>query len=139
MHAISTVQYCTQRIARTSKVTSDFLHDQQLLEFISGIPPTHIFLSGGEPLIHPGIDEFIILASKCGHKISLDTNLAIPIKKLETLLSQWDPDCFGHVNISQHIVCGITLEYILPRVRLLKDAGIRNFVKYIGVPGIYPL
>ncbi|MHA1305521.1 MAG: radical SAM protein, partial [Candidatus Heimdallarchaeaceae archaeon] len=130
--------YCTQKIVWKSKVSQDFLQDPKLLDFISRIPPTHIYLSGGEPLIHPGIKEFVPLAGKCGHKISFDTNISISMKKLESFLSSWNPEHIGFINISHHLVCGISLEYIESRVQLLKNAGIKHFVKYVGVPEMFP-
>ncbi len=131
--------YCSQQSVRRHKVTHDFLQDPELLEFICRIPPTHIYLSGGEPLIHPGTKEFISLAGRRGHKISIDTNLMISGKKIEELISSWDPDWIGIVNVSHHLICGITLEDIESRIRPLKEADIKHFVKYIGVPEHFPL
>ncbi|MCK4828711.1 4Fe-4S cluster-binding domain-containing protein, partial [bacterium] len=47
-------EYCTQGTIRTNKVSEDFLENHALLELISQIPPTSFYISGGEPLIHPG-------------------------------------------------------------------------------------
>jgi len=127
-------EYCTQHAVRTNKISDDFLKNNELLEFINRIPPTSIYLSGGEPLIHSGIEDFITIAGRCGHKIAIDTNISVSLKRLEYLLGRWDPEYFSFINISHHIICNISLDYIVDRAKLLKQAGIGNFVKYVGVP-----
>jgi len=130
--------YCSQSDVRTNTISTDLLQDKTLLEFISYIPPTHLFISGGEPLILPGMREFVNFASGYGHKISFDTNLCIPVKKLEDYLSYWSAESMCYWNISHHLVCDIKLEYIMERVALLQERGISNFVKYVGVPEMLP-
>lgn len=127
-------EYCSQQNVRTHGVKDDFLQNSELIEFIKKIPPTHIYLSGGEPLIHPGVKDFIAIAGKCGHKTSIDTNLHISKKRLEDYLSNIDPEWLGFINISHHLICNIKMETIDSRVRMLEDAGISHFVKYVGVP-----
>jgi len=120
-------------------VSGDFLQDPALLDFVGRISPTHFYLSGGEPLIHPGIKEFIPLAGRFGHKISIDTNLHVSKKRLEDYLSCWDPEWLGFINISHHLVCNISMEIIESRFRMLEEAGIGHFVKYVGVPEHLPV
>lgn len=126
--------YCSQRQVWSSKFKNDFLQDAELLNLFARIPPTHIYLSGGEPLIHPGVKNFVTHVGRHGHVVSIDTNIHQPIKRLEKLLSAWNPAYLGFVNISHHFLCGIPLDKIIERGRLLQQADIPFFVKYVGVP-----
>ncbi len=126
--------YCSQGNNRLDSFSSDFLKDKSLIEFIESIPETSIYLSGGEPLIHEGVETFVTMAGKRGHRVSFDTNLVLPLKRLEALLSTWNAKHLGFFNISHHYKCNISLDYILERVKLLQSAAVPLFVKYVGVP-----
>ncbi|MBI5057045.1 MAG: hypothetical protein HZB61_10565 [Nitrospirae bacterium] len=120
--------YCSQSDVRTNTISTDLLQDKTLLDFISYIPPTHLFISGGEPLILPGMREFVNFASGYGHKISFDTNLCIPLKKLEDYLSFWSPESMCYWNISHNMVCDIKLEYINGKSEFLGAESVVEFI-----------
>ncbi|KIX12657.1 radical SAM protein [Dethiosulfatarculus sandiegensis] len=126
--------YCTQRTNRTDQIGDNLYQDKNLYSLLEQIPPTHFYLSGGEPLVHPGLEDVISYGGRYGHIFSLDTNICIPMAKLEKMLNTWNPDHLGFVNISHHFLTGIKLDYIMQRVALLKQKGIPNFVKYVGAP-----
>ena len=131
-------KYCSNprkdRRNETDKAAFHILESDDVVDIIKDIPPTHLYVSGGEPLIHPGIKEFINTAIGLGHYISFDTNISISLKKIRELFESWDPDHIGFVNISHHMICDISFDYIRERVELLKSLGARHFVKYVGVP-----
>ncbi len=112
----------------------NFLKSKDLHNFIKNIPPTHLYVSGGEPLIHPGIKEFVLMAGESGHKISFDTNFSLSRNRLYELFTAWDPEYIGFVNISHHLVCNISFKDMEKRVTMLKDMSFPHFVKYVGVP-----
>jgi len=95
-------------------------------------------LTGGEPLIHPGVEDFVAEAASFGHVVSFDTNICIPLNTLKAYIKRWHGARLGVFNISHHMVLGIPLDYILKRVTLLKEAGRSLFVKYVGVPELFP-
>jgi hypothetical protein len=115
----------------------DFFQDPELLKFIENIPPTHLMLSGGEPLIHPGVKELVKKGGRLGHKFSFTTNLCIPLNDLTELLDYWEYDSIGSFMISHHHVAGISFDYIQKRVDLLSERGINVYVKYICVPEFF--
>ncbi len=126
--------YCTIGDILTDRVTRDFLPDGGLLDVLERIPPTHIYLSGGEPLFHPSTREFVAHAGRNGHRVTFDTNLVINRKKLGSFLEYWNPDWIGYFNISHHILSNVRFEKLLERVQLLRAHGIPFYVKYIGAP-----
>lgn len=116
----------------------DLLSEPNLLDLIETAPPTHFYVSGGEPLIHPRIKDFVVHLGRCGHTVSLDTNISLPMSTLEELFSAWSPEWFGFVNVSHHLVCDVRLDFIEERCRFLDDFRVPYFVKYVGVPELLP-
>jgi pyruvate-formate lyase-activating enzyme len=116
----------------------DLLSDPGLLDLIETAPPTHFYISGGEPLIHPRLKDFVVRLGRGGHTVSLDTNISLPMGSLRELFSAWSPEWFGFVNVSHHLVCDVGLDFIEQRCRLLADFGVPYFVKYVGVPELLP-
>lgn len=127
-------EYCSQGSVRKARVSDDFLQDKALLTAVDKMPPTHFYLSGGEPFIHPGVKDFVRHAGRKGHVISFDTNFTLPLSTLEKLFDVFDPNSVGFVNISHHIVSGVSLPYMLERAEMLRKRGIPFFIKYVGVP-----
>lgn len=123
-------------LKRISEV--DFLQSPEVHDLICNIPNTHFYLSGGEPLIHPGIKEFVKIAGEHGHVVSIDTNICVDIDYLNDLLESWDRDWLGFMNISHHLICNISFNFIEQRTNLIRKYGILNFVKYIGIPEHFP-
>lgn len=126
--------YCSMGDLLTDRITRDFLGDAEHLDFLARIPPSHIYVSGGEPLIHPGIREYVAHAGRNGHRVTFDTNLVINLKKLDSLLEYWEPDWIGYFNVSHHILSNVPLENVLERGRMLRARGLPFYVKYIGAP-----
>ncbi len=126
--------YCSMGDLLTERITRDFLGDAEHLDFLAQIPPSHIYVGGGEPLIHPGIREYVAHAGRNGHRVTFDTNLVINLKKLDSLLEYWEPDWIGYFNVSHHILSNVPLENVLERGRMLRARGLPFYVKYIGAP-----
>ncbi|MHC4697379.1 MAG: radical SAM protein [Planctomycetota bacterium] len=133
-------EYCSHQLSHPRQRSSspgnrrDFLSDSEFLDLIETIPPTHFYISGGEPLIHPGIKDFVARLGLNGHVVSFDTNIQLPLDRIRTLLRAWKREWFAFFNISHHLVCDVSLSYILERCSLLSDFGLPHFVKYVGVP-----
>lgn len=126
--------YCSMGTLLTDRIDHDFLEDAEHLDFLARIPPSHLYVGGGEPLIHPGIRAYVAHAGRHGHRVTFDTNLVINRGKLESLLDHWDPAWIGYFNISHHILSGVPLANVLERARLLRARGVPFYVKYIGAP-----
>lgn len=131
--------YCSQAHIRTDECRDEFFNNTELCSWMKVIPPTHLYLTGGEPLIQPGVDDFVIAAADCGHVVSFDTNICIPVTQLRRFLDTWRHVHIGVFNISHHMILGITLDYILERVELLREYSRALFVKYVGVPEVFPV
>lgn len=126
--------YCTQGLVLTHKVTDDAFADPDALRAIAQTPPAHLYLSGGEPLIHPGVQRFVSQAIDAGHIVSFDTNLMVSPAKLEGLLGAWPADGLGFINVSHHLEQNVRLEHLLPRALRIAERGVGVFVKHIGLP-----
>lgn len=126
--------YCTQKAFRTRALSNDFLCNEELLNTISNIPPTHFYMSGGEPLVHASISGFVSKNAVFGHKFSFDTNGVVSSKKLYQWLTKWDRDSLGFFNISHHYRAGVSIDHIIQTCEILKSFKIRHFVKYIAIP-----
>lgn len=128
--------YCSQIDVRKNKASTDCLYlNKNFLELLQGLPKTHFYISGGEPLIQPGLKKFLTAASANGHKVSFDTNGVVSSLLLEEILSQFPHNLWGFFNISHHILAGVSIENISKNISLLRRYNIQHFVKYVGTPG----
>jgi len=130
--------YCTQVEYRRTHYEADdfiFLKNPLLLKTLRQTEPTHLLLSGGEPLLSPGLREFIEEFGTLGHRFSFNTNLQLPLKELKSIFNAFPPEYFATLNISHHYLCGITYERVLERCLLLRKLGIDRFwVNYLLLP-----
>lgn len=126
--------YCTQGLVLTHKVTDDCFADPDVLRTVRNSKPLHLYLSGGEPLIHPGVAHFVSSAIDAGHVVSFDTNLMVSPTKLDGLLGAWPAYGLGFVNVSHHLQQNVRLEHLLPRAQRIAERGVGVFVKHIGLP-----
>ncbi len=129
--------YCSQRHLRRSQITDDAFADMDVQERIRSWPPTHFYLSGGEPFHHSGLAGLLRCCFESGHKVSFDTNGVIDVSWLEKQLQSYPEAFWGFFNITHHLLCDVSLEEILRVTMLLKKYGIRHFVKYIAVPNTF--
>ncbi len=126
--------YCSQGQRRKPELAEDFLSDPALLRALEQWQPTHFYVSGGEPLLHPGLTRFLQKAAQCHHYVSFDTNGVVPTETVSEILDVFPHEQFGFFNISHHLLAGVKLGHITPLISRLKQAGIPHFVKYIGAP-----
>lgn len=128
--------YCSQVDVRKDRIPSSSLYtNRDFLGLVERLPQTHFYISGGEPLIQPGLQDFLAVAAANGHRVSFDTNGVVGLSSLEKILDRFSPGLWGFFNISHHLLAGVPLATIQSRVALLRRAGIPHFVKYIGTPG----
>lgn len=104
--------YCYQKNNIKKKHSS-----QQLIEKISELfnkldDSWLIKIIGGEPLIHPNIDEIIKSIVRNGHKISFTTNFSSSLNKLKEIID----------------ICGDKLEYITASLHLTEVRDIDGFI-----------
>jgi hypothetical protein len=116
---------------------TDFFASSQAKDLIARLPPSHLCLSGGEPLLHDGVEELVTEAARHGHVVTFDTNLAVPSERLERLLAKWGGDVVAGFNISHHLE-QVPWKALSRRVAIVREAGAPHFVKYIGVPEDLP-
>lgn len=129
--------YCSIAKPSSNADSDDFLQDDSLLEFITQIQPSHLYISGGEPTIHPGLMRFGEVAVKYGHKISLETNGLFSLNKIDNLLDAWGESNICSIRMTPHY--GQTsFEFILERAKHLKIRSIPQIVKFIGIPEVIP-
>ena len=130
--------YCTQVDRRDASTQHNLIDEKSVIDFFEQIPPTHVYMSGGEPLIQPGIAPFLKRITGMGHMVSFDTNLSVRIGDLEKIVRSINIEQIGFFNISHHLVCKVGMQYLLERIRILKDGDVPHFVKYIGIPEHLP-
>lgn len=87
--------YCSQGSARKSNFEEDLLNTPHVLANLQSWPDAHFYISGGEPLIHNGIMDFLCSASDLNHLISFDTNGVISKKRLHRIIECLPKDKFG--------------------------------------------
>ncbi len=103
-----------------------------------------VVITGGEPLIHSDIKDFIIKIRSLGLKIKLDTNGSFP-KKLKELLSENLLDYVAmdikHTRTGYSLAADVNAELILPKIEesifLLKNADIPAEFRTTLVKGIH--
>lgn len=131
--------YCTQVEYRKTHSESDdfmFLENPLLLKTLRQVEPTHLLLSGGEPLLTPGLKEFIKEFGALGHMFSFNTNLQLSLSEIESFFSAFPSEYFATLNISHHYLVGITYESVLEHCQLLRKLGIDKFwINYLLLPG----
>jgi hypothetical protein len=96
--------YCTQRFkedrGRWSRDTPRFL------EAFARLPgPWEVKLSGGEPFVHPTLDEIVAGLAALGFRISVVTNFSATDAKLERFISA----AAGRIGVFS---CSLHLEYV---------------------------
>lgn len=62
-----------------SESAGNYMTLEEILDWVQENGYTNITLTGGEPLIHPGVDDLIIALSKLGHDVSIETNGTINV------------------------------------------------------------
>ncbi len=117
----------------------DFLKLPLFLKTIRNCPPTHFQLSGGEPLLADGLDEFINDYGSLGHRFSFLTNLYFPMNRIKSFFNSFPKDYIGYLLISHHFQSGISIESIIERCLLLRDLGINHFINYVVTPDKFEL
>ena len=131
--------YCTKVEYRKTPSEPDdfiFLENPLLLETLRQVGPTHLLLSGGEPLLTPGLKEFIKEFGGMGHRFSFNTNLQLSLGEIESFFSDFPSEYFATLNISHHYLVGITYESVLERCQLLRKLCIDKFwINYLLMPG----
>ena len=130
-------KYCSIAKPPSFAEENDFLQNEYFLKFIRQIQPSHLYISGGEPTIHPGLIRFGETAVKYGHKISLETNGLLSLNKLDDIINSWGANNICSIRMTPHL--GQTsFEFIFERAKHLKNKNIPQVVKFIGIPGILP-
>ena len=99
-----------------------------VLDFFNRNGPYNVVLSGGEPLITPGIFDLIGDLTAAGHLVSLQTNLRTGA---EELIRRVAPDGAGWLLISIHSVALDSLPAMERRIMALRDAGFPMAVKLV--------
>jgi MoaA/NifB/PqqE/SkfB family radical SAM enzyme len=96
--------YCTQRFkddrGRWSRDTPRFL------DAFARLPGRwEIKLSGGEPFVHPTLDEIVSGLARLGHRVSVVTNFSAPLEKLLRFVAA----ARGRAGVFS---CSLHLEYV---------------------------
>lgn len=112
----------------------NFIADPVLRETVVKAGPTHWYLSGGEPLLCPGIEDFVAELGARGHVVSFDTNLILAPRRLAELFGRWGREAIGFVNISHHVEQGVTADALIKRAVILRELDVPCFVKSIALP-----
>ena len=129
-------KYCTQADVRQDKLENNhnLYRDKNFLKFLSTIKQSHLYISGGEPLIQKDLTYFLEYISKTDHKVSFDTNGTIDPNGLERIIKNFDFNIWGFFNITHHILSGVSFHKIEEVCDVLKSNKIPHFVKYIATP-----
>ncbi len=111
-----------------------FLKLPLFLKTIKNCSPTHFLLSGGEPLMAEGLDEFINDYGSLGHRFSILTNLCFSTDRIKSFFNSFPKDYIGYLLISHHFQSGISIESVIERCLLLRNLGINHFINYVMIP-----
>lgn len=103
-----------------------------------------VVVTGGEPLLQPGLDAFLRKIREMGYKTKLDTNGSFP-DRLGALLDAGMLDYVAmdvkHVPGKYEAACGVPGERVVPRVEeslsLLRSGGVPFELRTTLVKGIH--
>ena len=96
-----------------------------------------LHLTGGEPLLMPNADYFSERFISAGHKLAFNTNLAIPIES-NGWMERNPPSGVSAIIVSLHQQALDQFETIFARVRVLKRAGYRLYIRMVAHPQFIP-
>lgn len=131
--------YCTVSKYLLDEPSDNVLQDRKLREVLEVAPPSHIYISGGEPLLHPDTIEFVQFLGRQGHVASFDTKLTHNASWLARLLDKLDPSWIGYFDISHHVEQRVPVKTIIAATKFLRDRNLNHHVKYLGRPEDFSL
>ena len=74
--------YCDTKWANCEDTEAKHMSPQELLEWVMQQRVINVTLTGGEPLLHKGIEELIELLAGNGSRVEIETNGSISLKEL---------------------------------------------------------
>jgi len=130
--------YCILKKFRLHASDPDTVNFLQLPLFrntLQNCAPTHLILSGGEPMLADGLSTFIKDFGRIGHRFSLLTNLSFPIPRIKDFFDSFPCEYISYLLISHHFQSGIRIEDVIKRCLLLRQLEISHFINYVLLPG----
>ena len=80
--------YCDSRYA-CEKDSFDYMSIPEILNAVANYKCKAVTVTGGEPLIHPGIDTLLFMLNDAGYKVNVETNgsqiLRIPLLEMSNV------------------------------------------------------
>lgn len=76
--------YCDTLWVLDSSVRCELLSVEDILVYLKSEGITNVTLTGGEPLIQPGVEALISILVKNGFRVEIETNGSVPLKPLES-------------------------------------------------------
>lgn len=108
---------------------------EAIINFFNQRSNWHIFLSGGEPTVHP---EFVRLARELSKKnyLRIDTNNSMDGIKLQQFIKEVDPERVDFIRCDLHPIDEEDgrLEEFIKRAKLLNENGFNVFVEFVATP-----
>ncbi|MDE5883591.1 MAG: putative 7-carboxy-7-deazaguanine synthase QueE [Oscillospiraceae bacterium] len=74
--------YCDTMLANSNDCSVEMLTADEILNYIHEEGVTNVTLTGGEPLLQENIEVLVEKLMKSGHRVEIETNGSISIKKL---------------------------------------------------------
>ncbi len=77
--------YCDTRWASEPGATITIMSTEDILQYVTSESVNNITLTGGEPLLQPGISELITELEARGYRVEIETNGAVPLQDFSEL------------------------------------------------------
>ncbi len=110
------------------------LKDPLLHQTLRNAVPSHIIVLGGEPLLAPGLKDFMIEYAKQGHIFTLDSCLTVPTARVSEIFSCLPQESYAYSVITDNYVSEVSFEQFLENCQVLRDRKIPFYVQHFLVP-----
>lgn len=104
--------YCDTKWANEPDADAELMTAVEICAYVKDTGVTNVTLTGGEPLLQPGISELVAMLKSLGAKVEIETNGAVPLDGF--CGADVRPDCF-------------TMDYKLPSSGMENRMALSNF------------
>lgn len=77
--------FCDTKWANQEDTPAQNMTAEQLVQYVQSTGIHRVTLTGGEPLLQPGIEELITALSALGYRVEIETNGSVPLEPFASL------------------------------------------------------